>query len=142
MFPYCWKLINLRSTSLSPSISASEKNTPGNSLQKFSTHYHFGNFDNFSGQSHILENEASSECGWISNTTSLCMGGMFPSFDYSYETLINYFEWFFSDHSLSLLQWWRDSYYVPKWMHFFKPNSIWWYFIIFCICGGESHWIA
>ena len=73
-------------------ISALGTITRGHSLQQFNTHDHFGHLIYFSGESHILKNEAYLACGLIGytsgNTTSLYLDKIFSALTFSTEPLV------------------------------------------------------
>ena len=67
---------------------------------------------------------------------------MLSAFNCSLDPLINNFAWFFRNFSCSLCQLLRYSWYVTAWMHILQPHIIWCHCVIFCDCGGRSHWIS
>ena len=94
-----------------------------------------------SWQSHILENSAIWSHGWIGslsvNKTPIDMDSMIYAFNCSSNPLINDFAQLFINISCWLLQWSRDSWYIPYCMNILQPNIIWWHYVIFLIVVEE-----
>ena len=95
IFLQWWNKMNGRFTSSSSLSYESRTETPGHSLHQFNTHDHFGNLISFSGKSHILENSASLERGWIGSpsvtTIKLYTDKIFSSLNCSTDPLVNWF---------------------------------------------------